>query len=306
VTIAAVPSVARSRAAPADFLALAKPRIVAMVAVTAGAGYVLGLRSVPLGQYPATTAAAAWWVLLNTIVGTALVAGGASALNQVLERDVDALMRRTAKRPLPAGRLRARDAGVFAWIISALGALLLLQFVNALTALLAVTTLVVYVFAYTPLKRRSHIATLVGAIPGALPILGGWTAAGAPLDARAAVLFAILFVWQLPHFLALSWMYRDDYARAGLRMVSTSDGDGGSTFRLAALTSGALLPISLAPAVLGVAGLVYFVTAVLLSLMLLWLSFAAARNPTPTRARRLFLGTLVYLPALLAILVAVP
>ena len=306
MTIAAVPSVARQRAAPADFVALTKPRIVAMVVVTAAAGYVLGLRTVSLGQYPATSAAAAWWVLLNTILGTALVAGGTSALNQVLERDVDALMRRTAKRPLPAGRMRARDAAWFAWIISALGALELWQFVNALTAFLAVTTLVVYVYAYTPLKRRSHVSTLVGAIPGALPIVGGWTAAGASLDARAAALFAILFLWQLPHFLALSWMYREDYARAGLRMLSADDTDGSATFRLAGLTATALLPISLVPAALGMGGLPYFLAALLLSVMLLWLSSVAARRPTPAHARRLFLATLVYLPTLLAILVANP
>jgi protoheme IX farnesyltransferase len=214
-------------------------------------------------------------------------------------------MRRTAKRPLPAGRLRTREAAIFAWIISAAGAFVLLQFVNALTAVLAATTLLVYVYAYTPLKRRSHISTLVGAIPGALPIRGGWTASGASIDARAAVLFAILFLWQLPHFLALSWMYRDDYARAGLRMLSADDKDGSATFRLAALTATALLPISLAPAVLGMGSLPYFAAALALSAMLLWLSFAAAKQPSPARARRLFLATLVYLPTLLAILVAV-
>jgi protoheme IX farnesyltransferase len=274
------------------------------VAITAATGYALGLRALPLGQYPATSLAAELWVLLHAVLGTALVAGGTSALNQVVERDVDALMRRTARRPLPAGRLLPREAAVFAWTISGVGVAELLTFVNALTAVLATATLLVYVYAYTPLKRHSHLATLVGAVPGALPIVGGWTAAGAPLDARPAVLFAILFLWQIPHFLALSWIYREDYARAGLRMLSVSDGDGGATFRLAALNAAALLPISLAPAALAMAGGAYFVAALALSGALFVLALAGARTPTPARARRLFLATLAYLPALLGILVA--
>ncbi|MFL5574822.1 MAG: heme o synthase [Gemmatimonadaceae bacterium] len=293
-------------ASPADFLALTKPRIVAMVAVTAAAGYALGVRALPAGQYPATSLAAQCWVLLHATLGTALVAGGTSALNQVVERDVDALMRRTARRPLPAGRVTVRAASVFAWAISALGVAELLAFVNARTAILAAATLVVYVYAYTPLKRRSHLATLVGAVPGALPVVGGWSAAGAPIDARPAALFAILLLWQLPHFLALSWMYREDYTRAGLRMLSVDDVDGTATFRQAALNAAALLPISLAPTALAMAGRVYFFVALALSGVLLALALSGARAPTPARARRLFVATLAYLPALLGTLIAAP
>lgn len=288
---------------PSDLLALTKPRILLLVSITAAAGYVLGLRTLPPGQFPASSLVASWWVLLHTVFGTALIAGGTSALNQVAEHDVDALMRRTAGRPLPAGRLSMRTAQLFAWTISVLGAAELLLFVNTTTALLAVATLVIYVFAYTPLKRVTPLSTLVGAIPGALPIVGGWTAAGAPIDARPATLFAILFLWQLPHFLALSWIHRDDYARAGLRMMSVNDQEGRATFRQAALDASALLPISLSPVLLAMAGWPYFFLALALSGTLLALALDGARAPTPARARRLFLGTLAYLPTLLGALV---
>lgn len=290
--------------APSDLLVLTKPRIVALVAITAAAGYALGLRALPPGQFPASSPAATWWILLHTVIGTALVAGGTSALNQVVERDVDALMQRTAQRPLPSGRMSARTGWFFAWTISVLGIAELWLFVNATTALLAAATLLLYVYVYTPLKRRTPLSTLVGAIPGALPIVGGWTASGAPLDARPVVLFAILFMWQLPHFLALSWIYREDYARAGLHTMSESDTDGSATFRQAALDAAALVPISLAPVLLAMAGWIYFVVALPLSVALLALAVASARAPTPVRARRLFLGTLAYLPALLVALVA--
>ena len=291
-------------AAPSDLFALTKPRIVLLVAITAAAGYTLGLRTLAPGQYPASSPAATWWVLLHALFGTSLVAGGTSALNMVVERDVDALMRRTARRPLPAGRITVRTAWAFAWAISVLGVLELVLFVNDITAVLAALTLAVYVFLYTPLKRRTSLATLVGAIPGALPIVGGWTASGAPLDARAAALFAILFLWQLPHVLALSWLHRDDYARAGLHMVSVDDEEGSATFRQATLDAAALLPISLAPVLLSMAGWPYFVLALLLSGSLIGLALAGVRAPSPLRARRLFLATLAYLPLLLGALVA--
>ena len=291
-------------AAPSDLFALTKPRIVLLVAITAAAGYALGLRTLAPGQYPASSMAATWWVLLHALFGTSLAAGGTSALNMIVERDVDAMMHRTARRPLPAGRISVRTASAFAWTISALGVLELVLFVNGTTAILAAATLLVYVFLYTPLKRRTSLATLVGAIPGALPIVGGWTAAGAPLDARAAALFAILFLWQLPHVLALSWIHREDYARAGLRMMSVNDAEGSATFRQATLDSAALLPISLAPALLSMAGWPYFILALVLSGSLIALALAGARAPSPVRARRLFLATLAYLPLLLGALVA--
>lgn len=303
-----VAAVGTSLGAPADYLALTKPRIVALVLVTVAAGFVVGLPAAARVGFGGNAGTAPLlvqlWILSNVLCGTALVAGGTNALNQIAERDVDRLMHRTRLRPLPAGRLEPAAARWFAWSIAVLGVLQLALIVNLTTAALAALTLTSYVFAYTPLKRRSSIATLVGAVPGALPIVGGWAATGAPLDVGAWVLFGILFLWQMPHFLALSWMYRADYARAGLRMLSIEDETGAMTFRQAALNAAALIPISLAPAALGIAGRAYFIVAVLLSGMLLVLSIAAARVPSPKSARRLFLSTLVYLPVLLGALVA--
>jgi protoheme IX farnesyltransferase len=285
------------RAAPADLLALAKPRIVMLVLVTMAAGYVM---APPLG----VVSPGAWLVgLFHALVGTALVAGGTNALNQVAERDVDALMARTARRPLPSARLQVHEAMVFAWLIGASGVAYLALLVNAVTAVLAALTLASYVFVYTPLKRRTSLSTLIGAVPGALPIVGGWTAAGGALDAHASVLFAILFLWQLPHFLALSWIYRDDYARAGLQMLSVGDTDGRTTFRQAALHAAALVPISLAPAVVGLGGPLYFAGAAVLSGGYLWASVAAARCPSRHAARRLFSASLIYLPSILALMI---
>jgi len=284
------------RAAPADYLALTKPRIVAMVLVTVAAGYVLAPPS-------ALSGAARMLVLAHLLVGTALVAAGTNALNQVWERDVDAHMRRTAGRPLPAGRLSVVEATVFAVGAGLLGVAYLGLLVNRLTATIAAATLVSYVLVYTPLKRRTALATLVGAVPGALPIVGGWTAAGGSLDARAWLLFALLFLWQLPHFLALGWIYRDDYARAGLPTLSAGDPDGRRTFRQAALDAAALLAVSLAPTLIGMTGAFYFIGAIGLSTWLLWTSGACARNPSTDRARRLFRATLVYLPSILFLLI---
>jgi protoheme IX farnesyltransferase len=302
ITVAGV-----SLGAPADYLALTKPRIVTLVVLTVAAGYVVGLPAAArvgfAGNAGTSPLAVQLWILANTLVGTALVAGGTNALNQIAERDVDALMRRTRGRPLPSGRLDVTSARWFAWGIAVLGVAQLALLVNLTTAIAAALTLVSYVFAYTPLKRRTSLSTLVGAVPGALPIVGGWTATGAPLDVRAAVLFGILFLWQMPHFLALCWMYRADYERAGLRMLSLEDDTGLTTFRQATLNAAALLPISLAPAALRMAGGLYFVIAAVLSTMLLVLSLAAARAPSPKSARRLFLASLVYLPVLLIALV---
>jgi heme o synthase len=279
-------------------LALAKPRIVMLVLVTMAAGY--GMAPV-LG----VVSSAAWVLgLFHALIGTALVAGGTNALNQVLERDVDALMARTARRPLPSARLEVREATVFAWLIGASGVAYLAVFLNAVTAVLAAFTLASYVFVYTPLKRRTSLSTLIGAVPGALPIVGGWTAAGGALDTRAWVLFAILFLWQLPHFLALSWIYRDDYARAGLQMLSVGDADGRMTFRQAALHAAALIPISLAPAVVGMGGPLYFTGAAVLSGGYFWASVVAARHPSRDGARRLFAASLIYLPSVLALMIA--
>jgi protoheme IX farnesyltransferase len=281
------------RAAPADYLELTKPRIVLLVLGTVAAGFFAAAR------YGADVL-----LLTHTLVGSALVAGGTNALNQLFERDVDARMRRTARRPLPSGRLAPGEASVFAWGAGLGGIIYLSLMVNTATALLAAATLGSYVFLYTPLKRRSTISTLVGAVPGALPIVGGWAAAGAALDSRAWSLFWILFLWQMPHFLALSWLYRDDYAGAGLRMLSVNDPDGRATFHQAMLYAFALIPASVAPAAMGVAGRVYFVGALMLSVAYLAGAALAAYRPSVAAARRLFTISLVYLPALLALLIA--
>ena len=265
------------------------------------AGYFVGL---PAGVEPRGPTPVLLAVLFHALLGTALIAGGTNALNQVAERDVDALMRRTRGRPLPAGRLGVIPATIFAWTIALLGFAELWAFVNVPTAILAASTLVSYVYAYTPLKRRTTLATLVGAVPGALPIVGGWAAAGAPIDVRAGALFGLMFLWQIPHFLALAWMYREDYARAGLRMLSVGDEDGGATFRQATLNAAALLPVGLVPFLLGMAGAVYFAGALVLSAGLFVLAVMAARHPSTATARRLFLATLVYLPAILSLMAA--
>jgi len=287
-----VVAVALARAHAADIAELVKPRISALVMVTVAAGY-----------YLAAPPAASALALLHALVGTALVASAASALNQVAERDVDAMMRRTAARPLPAGRLSPLAAATFAWSTGLAGLAYLAAFSTPTTMALAAATLLSYVYLYTPLKRRTALATLVGAIPGALPVVGGWAAAGAELDVRAWVLFWVLFLWQLPHFLAVSWIYREDYARAGLRMLCVNDADGRSTFQQAALGAGALLPVSLTPTLVGLAGQVYFVAAVLLSGWLVWVGVDAARRRSVPAARRLFRASLVYLPLLLTVMV---
>jgi protoheme IX farnesyltransferase len=286
------------RVAPADLLALTKPRITLLVVLTVAAGFVLAM---PLSSGAWTMST--WRLFLHALFGAAMVAAGTNALNQVMERDVDALMLRTSRRPLPSGRLGVRDATVFAWGLGVLGVGYLALFVNVTTSLVAAATLLSYVLVYTPLKRRTPVSTLIGVIPGALPIVGGWTGAGGELVSRIWLLFAILCMWQIPHFLALSWMYRDDYARAGIRMLSVVEPDGHSTFRQAVLTAAALIPVSLAPSVFGMAGGIYFVGAALLSGALLAISVAAARNQSIKRARRLFLASLVYLPGVLTLMI---
>ena len=274
-----------------DLIELTKPRIVAMVMVTAAAGAWLA--------GPSTAQAI---VVFHLLVGTVLVAAGTNALNQVAERDVDALMRRTRNRPLPAGKLAVPVATTAAWTAGAVGVAYLAAFVNAITAALAALTLLSYVFVYTPLKRRSSVATLVGAVPGALPIVGGWAAIAGGLHAEAWILFWILFLWQLPHFLALAWLYRDDYRRAKLRMLSVDDDDGRTTFLYASLYAGALIPVALSASVVGLAGGRYFLGALVLSTGFLAAAIAAARRRTPGAARRLFRVSLAYLPLLLILM----
>ena len=209
------------------------------------------------------------------------MAGGTNAFNQLRERDVDARMLRTRGRPLPSGRVTPRAAGVFAAAISVAGVAYLAALVNLLTAGLAALTLVSYVGLYTPLKRRTSLNTLIGAVPGALPIVGGWTAAGGRLDAAALALFWIVFLWQLPHFLALAWIYREDYRRGGLAMLSVGDDDGSRTARMTLLYAAALLPVSLLPSLLGLTGALYFYGALALGVV-----YAAVGAPLLREARR--------------------
>jgi protoheme IX farnesyltransferase len=284
--------VARSRAS--DYVALAKPRLNFLVVVSALAGYAMA------GGETGNAAVR----LIATILGTALVAGGASAFNQILERHPDALMRRTRLRPLPDGRLHAREALVFAAAFSIAGCVVLWAGANLLSAAVALATLIIYALIYTPLKRRTSLATVVGAIPGALPPVIGWAAARDSLSQGAWVLFGIVFLWQLPHFLAIAWMYRDDYARAGFPMLPVIEPDGRSTARQAVVYSAALLPFSLAPTLIGMAGALYFAGALALTLAFLGVAtrFGITRNVAD--ARRLFFASILYLPLIWILMIA--
>jgi protoheme IX farnesyltransferase len=275
-----------------DVVQLTKPRIVLMVVVTVAAGFWV---AVPSAQATST--------LFHLLLGTALVAAGTNGLNQVAERDIDGLMHRTRNRPVPSGRMSASQASVAAWLMGVAGVGYLAVLVGLLVAALAALTLVSYVFVYTPLKRHSSVSILVGAVPGALPIAGGWTAATGNLNLEAWVLFWILFLWQLPHFLALGWLYREDYARADLKVISLSDPDGRLTFGYATVYAALLVPVSLIPALLGIAGQVYLVGALFLSLGFLVANAAAVVHSTPLNARRAFRVSLAYLPMILTLMV---
>jgi protoheme IX farnesyltransferase len=287
----AAASLAGAPSRAADFVELAKPRITSLVVLTAAAGYALGA--------PAFRAL----TFLAVLVGTALVAGGASAWNQYVERDADARMRRTRGRPLPAGRLAAPEALAFALALSAAGLAVLALGANGLTAALGLAALASYVFAYTPLKRVTSLCTVVGAVPGAIPPMMGWAAARGTLDRTAWALFAILFLWQLPHFLALAWLYRDDYARAGFPMLAVSDSDGGSTGRQTLLYAAALLPVTLAAGLFAGAGRVFLWGALVAGAMFLAGAALFARRRDAAWARRLFLASVLYLPAVLGLMV---
>ena len=275
-----------------DWIELGKPRITLMVLVTAALGAVLARQGMP--RLP---------VLSLLLLGTGLVAAGASALNQVLERDADALMDRTANRPLPTGRIGAAPATLFAVTLASAGTVFLVVGTNLLTAGVGLASLLSYVFVYTPLKRRTSLSTVVGAVPGALPPVMGWTAITGSLDLGAAVLFGILFLWQLPHFLAIAWLCRRDYAAAGFPMLPVVEPDGRSTGRQASLYAAALVPVSLLPSLLGLVGVPYFLGAALLSVVFLASSVAFARASSRQSAKRLLIASVFYLPALLGVMV---
>lgn len=281
-----------TRGRGADFLALTKPRLNFLVLLTTAAAYRLGVdtASDPLR-------------LLHTLVGTLLVAGGAAALNQVWERETDKLMRRTRLRPLPDARLDPAHARLFGWGLSLLGLAQLAIFVNPLSAIVALATLVSYIWFYTPLKFVTSLSTIAGALPGALPAVIGWSAATNTLSREGWVLFGIVFMWQMPHFLAIAWMYRDDYARAGMPLLPVIQPDGRSTGRQAVLYTAGLIPITLLPTLIGLASPYYLAGAVVLGAILMVLSLEFAVTRTTAAARRLFLGSILYLPMLWGLLV---
>jgi heme o synthase len=292
-TVASATVGAGSRRAFSDYVALTKPRLNMLVLVTTLAGL-----------YLASPEGVALTVLAHTLIGTALVAGGAAAFNQVWERETDALMYRTRNRPVPGGRLGAGEGVWFASVLSIAGLLDLASAVNLLSAGVAALTLVTYVVVYTPLKRRTSLSTLVGAIPGALPPVIGWAAASGEVTMPALVLFGIVFFWQMPHFLAIAWLYRDEYAAAGIPLLPVLEPDGRRTGRQALLYAAALWPVSLMPTLVGLAGDFYIVVATVLGCVLIVLSARFAHARSLQAARRLFLFSIIYLPLLWGALVA--
>ena len=288
---AAVIADGRSRAA--DYVTLAKPRLNLLVVGSTLAGFAMGR-----GEMSDVV------LVLAMVGGTALVAGGASAFNQVIERRTDALMRRTRLRPMADNRMSASDALIYATVLSGLGLVILAAFVNLLSSAVALATLVSYAAIYTPLKLRSSFATVIGAIPGALPPVIGWAAATNTLSREAWILFGILFLWQLPHFLAIAWMYREDYARAGFPMLPVIEPDGRSTVRQSVVYAAALLPLSLAPTLVGMTTTWYFVAALVLTLAFVCLTLRFAQTRAVADAKRVFFGSILYLPVLWILMIA--
>jgi heme o synthase len=276
----------------ADYVSLTKPRLNLLVVLTSAAGYYLG-----------GTAAPDLVNMAQAVLGTALVAGGSAVLNQVYERDTDARMRRTRMRPLPDQRVSPPEAAIYGVVLSAAGLAVLALATNWVAAALALATLALYLLVYTPMKRTSTLSTLVGAIPGALPAVIGWSAARGDIAIGGWTLFAIVFLWQIPHFMAIAWMYRDDYRSAGFPMLPVVEPDGLRTGQQALLYSAALLPVSIGPSVVGIAGWVYFWLALVLGVVLLALSARFARERTDQSARTLFFASIIYLPLIWAVMV---
>jgi len=285
-------AIALERSRFADYLTLTKPELTFLSVVTALAGFYMGTgETIALG------------LLLHTLIGTALVGGGAGALNQYIERDLDGLMRRTENRPLPSGRLGPWEVLIFGSLLSLAGLAQLSLFVNALTGFLAAATLVSYLFLYTPLKRITPLSTLVGGIPGAIPPMMGWTAVKNEISQEAWILFAILFLWQMPHFFSLAWMYRKDYARAGYKMLTVLDPKGDRTSRQILFYCGALIPTTMIPVLAGYSGFAYMICALFLGTAFLLSGIHLVKTRSNDSARRVFLVSLLYLPALLLLMV---
>ncbi|MDP6112890.1 MAG: heme o synthase [Planctomycetota bacterium] len=276
-----------------DYLELTKPRLSLLVLFSALVGLCQAMGGTPELA-----------IAFHLLVGTALAAGGASALNMFLERDSDARMQRTENRPLPTGRLSEAEVKNFGIAVSIAGIVYLALFCNSAAAFLGALTVVTYVTCYTPLKKISSVSTVVGAVPGALPILIGWSASGRAITSEAWILFSILFLWQLPHFLAIAWRYREDYARAGYAMLPVEDPGGMSTARQVILQTMGLIAASLTPAFFGNAGALYFYSALGLGVLFLTFGILFAIKRDNHRARSLFIASIVYLPLLLAFLTA--
>jgi len=279
-----------------EYIALTKPRITWLILMSTGVGYFFGMKREWNG-------AADWGLLLLTLSGTGLIASGTAALNQWYEREADCLMRRTAGRPLPSGKVTANRALWFGIALAVAGFLELGLGVNWLTAILGGLTLGSYLFVYTPLKQRSHLSTVIGALPGAVPPLMGYAASNGALTPEAWTLFAILFVWQFPHFLAIAWMYREDYARAGILMLPVVEPDGMSTSRQIVLYASTLIPVSLFPVLLGMTGKIYLVGALALGVGFLYTGVRVAFDRTNVRARQVLLASVIYLPMIYGLMV---
>jgi protoheme IX farnesyltransferase len=274
-----------------DYLALTKPEVTFLVLIAAGLGCIMA--STPLNVT----------VLIHALVGTALVAAGTATLNHYIERAHDAKMRRTANRPLPSGRLMPQEVLRFGLVLSIVGVVYLAVIVNFLTSIIGLLALLSYLCLYTPMKRRTPFCTLIGAFPGAAPVLMGWSAIQNALPLEAWLLYAILFVWQFPHFLAIAWIYREDYARAGMLMLPPRDADGAMTFRQIMVCTTALIPVSLAPALFGMVGKAYVVSALLLGLGFLYFSYRASQHRSKGYAKQLLHVSVIYLPIVYAVMV---
>jgi heme o synthase len=276
----------------AAYAELTKPRITFLIVLTSAAGFALGSRG-----------SVNYAALANAMFGIALLSSGIATLNQYMERDLDSLMRRTANRPLPSGRLLPWEALAFGVGLTVLAEIYLAVLVNPLSALLGLTVISGYLFAYTPLKTKTTLSTMVGAFPGAVPPLIGWAAARGEIGIEAWVLFAILFLWQFPHFLAIAWMYREDYSRAGILMLPVVEPDGRVTAQQIVVYTVMLLPVSLLPVALGLSGKVYLYGAIVLGLLFLYSSLRAAISKSRQEARRLLLASVIYLPLLFILMV---
>jgi protoheme IX farnesyltransferase len=276
----------------AAYLELTKPRITFLIVLTAAAGFAL-----------ASSGRVDYAAMLTAMVGIALLSSGIATLNQYMEKELDGLMRRTANRPLPSGKLLPWEALAFGVGLTVLAEMYLAVLVNPLSAVLGLTVISGYLFGYTPLKTRTSLSTFVGAFPGAVPPLIGWASARGTVGVEAWVLFAILFLWQFPHFLAIAWMYREDYTRAGILMLPVVEPDGRVTGQQIVLYTVMLLPVSLLPTLLGTAGKIYFVGAIVLGLLFLYFSLRAAFSKSRQAARQLLLASVIYLPLLFILMV---